>query len=77
MFEGVERHSSDFTHIVVYHLGPFVLVAVALYTVVFLMIRSAKRSNKPGKRKLPKAGVDRLQRREARATNKRRRSHDR
>ena len=75
MFEGVERHSSDFVHIVVYHLGPLVLVAVALYTTVFLMTRSAKRSDKSGKRKLTKARVNRLKGREARATNKPRRRH--
>lgn len=71
MFEGLERHSSDFVHILVYHLGPLVLVAVLLYMTMFLMTRSAKRSNKPGKRKLPRVGgVNRRQRREARAMNK-------
>ena len=72
----MERHSSDFVHILVYHLGPFVLVAVLLYTAIFLMTKLAKRSNRPGKRKLPKAGgLNRQQRREARATNKRKRRH--
>ena len=76
MFESVERHSSDLVHILVYHLGPFVLVAVLLYTAVFLMTKLVKRSNKPGKRKLPKvAGLNRAQRREARATKKGKRHH--
>jgi len=76
VFEGVERHSSDLIHILVYHLGPFVLVAVLLYTAIFLMTKLAKRSNKRGKRKLPKVtGLNRAQRREARATKKRQRHH--
>lgn len=76
MFEGVERHSSDLAHILVYHLGPLVLVAVLLYTAIFLLTRLARRSAKPGKRKLPKvAGLNRAQRREAWATKKRKRHH--
>ena len=76
MLEGVERHSSDLVHILVYHLGPFVLVAVLLYTAIFLMTRLAKRSNRPGKRKGFKAGeVNRSQRRKAGTTNKRKHRH--
>lgn len=68
------RHSSDFTHVLVYHLGPLILVGILLYVGVFLVIKLATRSNKPGKPKQPKTGgLNRHQRREARAMNKRQR----
>lgn len=67
------RHSTDFTHLLVYHFGPFILLAIA-FAVFLWAFKRALRSKKRGKRKLPKAeGLNRHQRREARAMNKQKR----
>lgn len=67
------RHSTEFSHILIYHLGPIILVAVLLYGGIFLMIRLAKRSNKHGKRKQQNGGrFNRHQHRLERAVKRKR-----
>ena len=71
------RHSTDFTHVLIYHVGPFVLVAILLYAGLLLVLKLARRSEKLGKGKQPKdEGFNRQKRREARAMNKRKRRSD-
>ena len=61
------RHSSDFTHLLIYHVGPFVVIAV-LFAGFLLSFRLARRAEKRRKGKLPRVeGVNRQRRRQERA----------
>lgn len=69
------KHSSDFAHILVYHLGPYILVSLVL-PAFFLVLKLRRRGEKRGKKKLPKvAGLNRRQRRQQQAMKRHVRNH--
>ena len=62
------EHSSEFTHLLVYHGIPMVLVTVLFYGAIFLIVRLAARRDKPGDRERRNLGrLNRQQRRSERA----------
>lgn len=61
------RHSSDFTHLLLYHLGPFIVIAI-LFVAFLLLFKRVRRSEKRRRGKLPSVeGLNRQQRRQERA----------
>ncbi len=63
------RHSSDFTHLFLYHLAPFIVMAVVLGSFLYLFKLACRKENR-GRRKLPKVkGLNRRQRRQERSSS--------
>lgn len=61
------KHSSDFAHLLVYHIGPFILVSI-VFAGLLLLFKLSRRAEKRGKKKLPKvATLNRRQRRQEQA----------
>lgn len=68
----VGGHSSDFTHLLVYHLIPMALAAGFIYVAIYLIVRLATRPGKSGGRELRNlGGLNRQQRRQEWAIKRR------
>lgn len=61
------KHSSDFAHLLVYHIGPYILVSI-VFAGFLLLFKLSRRAEKRRKKKLPKvASLNRRQRRQQQA----------
>ena len=64
------KHSPDFAHFLLYHLGRYILVAI-VFAGFFFLFRLSRRAEKRRKKKLPKvAGLNRRQRRQQQSMNR-------